>query len=201
MTLSDIFNDITNGIFAKINELYPTPWDKTLLVDLDYISSYSNKSISPLVEGLLVDGKLTDEGLTKLANILWGRFGKNWDALYKTMNMEYNPIENYSMIETEGSSFNNSNITQGDSNENSNTSTYGFNSPTATPTGGSTSQLTNNSTNTGKGDSNRTLKRSGNIGVTTTQQMLESERRLWEYDYFNKVFEQANTLLTIPYYE
>lgn len=48
---------------------------------------------------------------------------------------------------------------------------------------------------------NYTLTRSGNIGVTTSQQMIESERKLWQWEFFNDVvFPDIDHALTIPYY-
>ena len=48
---------------------------------------------------------------------------------------------------------------------------------------------------------NYTLVRSGNIGVTTSQQMLESERSLWVWNFFrNVVFPDIDRVLTIQIY-
>lgn len=45
------------------------------------------------------------------------------------------------------------------------------------------------------------LRRNGNIGVTTTQQMLESEIALWQWNFVSDfVFKCADKLLTIPIY-
>lgn len=49
---------------------------------------------------------------------------------------------------------------------------------------------------------NYLLQRSGNIGVTTTQQMIEQERNLWMWDYFRKVvFHDVDLILTLSHYE
>ena len=48
---------------------------------------------------------------------------------------------------------------------------------------------------------NYELTRRGNIGVTTSQQMLQSERDLWLWNYFSDVvFPDLDKLLTIPIY-
>lgn len=49
---------------------------------------------------------------------------------------------------------------------------------------------------------NYTLTRSGNIGVTTSQQMLQSERELWQsWDFFRiAVFPTLDSFLTLPLY-
>lgn len=50
-------------------------------------------------------------------------------------------------------------------------------------------------------DSERTLTRYGNIGVTTSQQLLQSERDLWMWNFFQSVFDDINSVLTLPVYE
>lgn len=46
-----------------------------------------------------------------------------------------------------------------------------------------------------------TLTRSGNIGVTTSQQMLQSERELWLWSFFDHVvFPDVDKILTLPIY-
>lgn len=48
---------------------------------------------------------------------------------------------------------------------------------------------------------NHTLTRKGNIGVTTSQQMIQSERDLWLWNFFeNVVFLDLDRLLTLPLY-
>ena len=48
---------------------------------------------------------------------------------------------------------------------------------------------------------NYELTRSGNIGVTTSQQMVESERTLWMWNFFrNVVFPDIDRVLTLPIY-
>lgn len=57
-------------------------------------------------------------------------------------------------------------------------------------------------------DTNRTIKatgtekltRSGNIGVTTSQQMIESEISLRKLDIINMIYEDIDKVITIPYY-
>lgn len=48
---------------------------------------------------------------------------------------------------------------------------------------------------------NRKLTRSGNIGVTTSQQMLESEISLWKWNFFQTVFRDTDTILSCPVYD
>ena len=65
------------------------------------------------------------------------------------------------------------------------------------------STRTDNLKNVGTGESStvRNLTRSGNIGVTTSQQMIESERHLYLWNFFYKiVFPSIDKVLTIATY-
>lgn len=55
-------------------------------------------------------------------------------------------------------------------------------------------------THTENGYEDRTLTRHGNIGVTTSQQMLNSEIELWQWDFFSGVFKDIDKILTIQTY-
>ena len=127
---------------------------------------------------------------------LYGKSHKyEYDKLVDTLSLEYNPIENYSMTE-KGTDTRTPNITQ--TNKGVNTNTVGID--TSITTGRTTfdksssfindTKTTNAGTNTDTQDINTTVTtagtektvheftRSGNIGVTTSQQMIESERQL-----------------------
>ena len=53
----------------------------------------------------------------------------------------------------------------------------------------------------GESEENRTLTRSGNIGVTTSQQMIQSERDLYMWNFFyNIVFPSVDKILTLSTY-
>lgn len=64
-----------------------------------------------------------------------------------------------------------------------------------------TLNLKDTESGTNRGTRDYTLTRAGNIGVTTSQQMLESERKLWMWNFFRDVvFPDLDELLTIPIY-
>lgn len=125
-----------------------------------------------------------------------------YSGLYKTTLLEYNPIENYSMSES-GTDTRTPNITTTDSmnvgeQNNSTTSTDSV-SPydTQTFTDSNKTIVTENNgarvdsntrTETGTETTKHDFKRSGNIGVTTSQQMLESERKVVNFTFLKIVF-------------
>lgn len=72
---------------------------------------------------------------------------------------------------------------------------------TGTDTRAHSGQDMNAQSGTDTTERNYTLTRSGNIGVTTSQQMIESERKLWMWDYFKEVvFPDINRVLTLSIY-
>ena len=297
----------TRGIFTRLGTLFPEelPWanEHGQTLDQMYFGNHSgDKETSPLLDkfieqngGNATPEVLTEEQITTLANILYTRYGVQWDKLYNVLSAEYNPIENYSMVEEETPDITRTetpditrtetpditrtetpdithtetpDITRTETPDITHTETpdithtetpditrdkttsaqsdftvttnsdtasdvYGFNSPTSVPqaetNGNSTvttqgdadkNVTTENETETGtrtqtetgtrtetetgtrteRETGKRTLTRSGNIGVTTSQQMLESEIKLWEWNFYETVFKDVDTVLTVPKY-
>ena len=171
---------------------------------------------------------LSADDIEILAKVVIGKYGIKWNKLYATMTAEYNPIHNYEMSESSSDDEKNTGTTgnvestqyghlvtgHGTGAQGQDDKVFGFNSAagvnsaakTATNSADTTEQNsgtdTNSSTRTDNLDKaiTHTLSRAGNIGVTTTQQMLESERNLWFWDYFNVVFADVDTILTTPLY-
>ena len=126
----------------------------------------------------------------------------NWKKLFATMNFDYNPIDNYDRTETETINNERTNNATG-SQENTTTNNLqiasenvhkvtGYNSAslfenegdtgTVNNTGTVGNNITSNSNSKDTGTESRTLHSKGNIGVTTTQQMIEEARRVSEFD-------------------
>lgn len=59
---------------------------------------------------------------------------------------------------------------------------------------------TETGTDTTAGTSSRKLIRTGNIGTNTFQNLLQQERNLWMYNFFEQVFKDVDSVLTIPIY-
>lgn len=173
---------------------------------------------------------LTDGDKLNLANIIRMKYQNDWQRLWDAIHVEYNPLENYSAeeIHTPGvtttvrsnmdvvaTSKANAKSTNQYKNE---SSVKGFGAaefkPVTQSSGdGSTEQLEANNTGstTQKADADKNytetshtgtdvMTRKGNIGVTTSQQMLESEYELRKRHYFDYVMECVDEVLTIPYW-
>lgn len=258
--IKEVFPTWKSGaIFTALNSR-EVPWVNVfpaLSLDLDYYGNFSgNKIISGLVENILPsDGALTSDEITILCDVIMGLYSLKWTKLWDTMNFDYNPIENYNMVEemtddetvkeygktntrtdnlTHERTDNLSHGKTGTETETPNTTTqddndvFGFNSVDSVPSDSRTihntgnnqttynTQETDTGTETGRdtgtqsfADSgsdtqtrNYTLTRSGNIGVTTSQQMIEAERELWRmWNFFRGiVYPDIDRVLTIEIY-
>lgn len=119
-----------------------------------------------------------------------------WKHLAETLTAEYNPIENYDRTEEwEDNSTNTSHYTNTATNNSSGSTkeqVYGYNdlqapSDNNASTSTSTSADTGDSTGTGTSAGTRKGHAHGNIGVTTTQEMLESERKVAMFNFYDSV--------------
>lgn len=218
--LENVFDDaFTNGIFNAL-EAYEIPWKSIIdagVLDFEYFGNISGaKRISPLISKILEKDNanvLSQARISQLAEMLYSINHENWAREWATILVEYNPINNYDMTEestetTDRDAQQSNTGTQGiASNDTTNNGVYGFNSENAvnsdvtTETGNTT--RTDNLSQSLSDDSTvtRELHRSGNIGVTTTQQMIQSERELYTWNFFYKiVFPALDKILTLPLY-
>lgn len=211
------------------------PWEGYVdsnTLDIDYFMNHSGgKFCSPLVKSLLAkggsyvteDGELTDVAVAVLAGVIVGKFKKNWERLWDTFDVEYNPIHNYNMTDRRelargesetkvghGTSVDTTEHGRGNETKEyvagiNNTDAVGkLSNRTESQESGQTSV---NGTDDRKDDSVRasneveTTTRSGNIGVTTTQQMLSAERDLWVWNFFDQVYKDIDSVLSLPIYD
>ena len=125
-----------------------------------------------------------------------------YSGLYKTTQLEYNPIENYSMMEA-GTDTRTPNLTTTDNSNigaqaNSTTSidsvspydtqTFTDSNKTVVSENNGAREDSNTKTETGTEITKHDFKRTGNIGVTTSQQMIDSERKVVNFAFLKIVF-------------
>lgn len=246
-TINDFYDD--NVLSSLFKELYnfDMPCKEVIpFEELDnnyrYIHAY-NLICSRIIDNL---------PLTEISKLIFNTFSKNWDRLWENYVVQYNPIENYSMVEeltgkktttfdsdsvkeenntnniTSDVTSNNSSTSNatGSTTTNSDTSIYTFNTQNGTKSDSgvttSTPNLTNtseediisntitnitnkiNSTSTtnnnGVEDNTHNLKRSGNVGVTTSAQMILENISLWKWNFYNAIFKDIDSILTIGVY-
>lgn len=262
--LNDLYPDwlTGDGVFTDLAQL-DVPWheendNESLTTSLNYAyhgNHSGDKNVSPIVYKFIT-GDVADSR-SKLANIIFTMYADKWSKLWDALRIEYNPISNYDMTETETpaeithtitpaettttetpaettttitpaettdtvkppktvvenevSAFNSSSYednekttTTGDSTDKG-TDVFTVNTAGSTSidvdTAGSTSiDVDNAGSDVLTVQNARELTRSGNIGVTTSQQMLESEINLRKWLYYESVFNDIDNVLTLSIY-
>lgn len=234
-----------NGVFTDLQTL-DVPWKEENIstsLDILYYSMSGDKTVSSVISKRLGDdGHLSNANRLAIANALFTLFSVKWSKLYETLSFEYDPIENYRMVEEETTSSSHANtstdsgtIDRDATNSRTDSGTidsdgttadtsnkvYGFNSSDAVNSDDSITTVDSTETHdltfgetvdeTVTHDltftdetydsGGRSLTRSGNIGVTTSQQMISSERDLWNWNYFSTVFNDIDSVLTLPVYD
>lgn len=217
--------DRTLSIFNAIHSLQSNPFEWLTQavadeLDIEYYMNHSgDKSISPMFEKLLgIEGQTGATVVTQIAKIIVNRFKDKWDKLYSAfIDSDYAPLDNYSMEEVETPNITRDSTTKQKTkieteteDDTSESKTYGFNSANAVPN----AENVRNGKTTVSGDANdnetvtqdketgtRTLTRHGNIGVTTSQQMLQSEINLRSnYNFIHMLYDDVDSVITLPIY-
>lgn len=192
------------------------PWNvSNTLLDIDYIYRWSGyKSASPLLAHLKPDGSdtLDESGYNILAGIVWSMFGTIWIKKWEVLTADYDPLENYNMVEQENLTSNDQSGTDtfgsgvmNDTSTESSHYVYGYNSSSSVPAS-KDNILTQNNTDMHTSQNldhgmERTLTRHGNIGVTTSQQMAQSTLDLYAYRFFEEVYKDVDSVTSLPIYD
>lgn len=202
------------GIFATLTGV---PWedDETvdkIALDIEYFGNHSGlKESSPLVEKMTDwpnDEQLSSVEIGRLQQIIINKFSVSWVKIWDALIVHYDPIENYNMTETTtpGVVTTRKENTDINVNNSANGNVYGFNSSSAVPasTSGGNSRTTGDKAKNYTEESKTgfdTLVRTGNIGTTTSQMMVESELNLRKHHFFDIVFADVDTILAINYWK
>lgn len=185
-TLKEMFNNDSNG----------------QAIAVDYLLNRQDRYLSPLFERILDHFTIEhlDDANEQIVNILVNKFLRGWSKLADAVFADYNPIENYNMKENRETDFEEHTVTDNDQKV---TNKYsGFNSgDSMSPVSESDTEgdIETTKTDTGHKATNE-LTRTGNIGVTTSQQMIESSYNLAKKNLINLIYKNIDSVLFIDYY-
>lgn len=190
----DIFTDSTAGIFHALKGIASGDsfeWlDNDEYLDMDYYVSHSGEKYASKFYLTMLDH---NKDITYIANIIYNRFSEKWKHIYDAMMKEYNPLENYSMVEDENVNTDITNTSNGSSN------VFGFNTQSDDGVPDGKNEVSNTTSGKFK-DNYRQLKRAGNIGVTTSQQMLESELEIRKNIFIETVMNDIDSIMCLKIY-
>lgn len=116
-----------------------------------------------------------------------------WQRLAKALQVEYAPLENFDRYEEYSDTHTESG--SGKSNAENIGKATGFNSNALATVDGSDS--TTETTTYSNGNNTHTGRLHGNIGVTTSQQMLQSEIDMRKYNWYNEVGKEFAKTFTL----
>lgn len=211
------------GIFSKIFTLQPSyrpEWLNTeehaKSLDRLYHGKHSFDKIESSMSNILFTNFDID-AYTYLTSDILIQFSLNWEKLYATLYFDYNPIWNVDGTEERAitrkldENKNETTSTNRETNvvsDNTNNSTYGFNSADPVPSGktehtGKQNETEGNNfiaTNVDNETVTDRFTRRGNIGVTTTQKMISEERDSWLWNFYEQVFTNIDSVLTSAYW-
>ena len=229
--LREAFADwkIGYGIFDALESIEADlPWEdvaESTILDIEYFGNRSGgKFVAPVVMNLLGDStELIESDRLLLARIIWTKFGEPWKRLWETNVVAYNPIHNYNMTDQRELARGESE-TKVDQGSSVDTTEHGKGTESKEYVAGinntdNVGKLSNRNTSQESGETSvsridnrkddsvrasnevETTTRSGNIGVTTTQQMLSAERELWMWNFFDQVYKDIDSVLSLPIYD
>lgn len=217
------FSDLLGEIISPPEYLTPT-----IAAMLDTIYHGNRSGLKPLSTLLAAmydrrRNRLTIADRQRIAGSVWIKYSAKWSRLWSVKVAEYNKLNNYDMTETtHGTETPDIHRTESEKNQkksttttasSTNVNTYGFNSTVAVPlnTGGGNQTVTNNepladnkreltSSETGTREHASTVTRSGNIGVMTSQSLLTEEIKLWQWQFYDDMMTDVDSVLTRPLY-
>ena len=195
--LKDYFPDAVtgDGIFKAISNISWFEGVKPSAVDTYFILMHGEKLASKVLDAFAdSNGEVKGDKLKALATMIHNKCIKNWEHEYKTLTVEYNPIENTDYVESYSGKA---------SGTSGGTTTDGGKIVTTTKLSGlgssslvndseitqdfapteSTAHKTTVSANT-SGTDQHEIRKHGNIGVTTNADMIQGDIDVWKLNNF-----------------
>ena len=215
MTIKEMY-DSGIKIFDEL-QTRDVPWK-----ELRISSVLDNVFCNIKAKNLICNSLCEDISGDALAGVIFSMNIENWKKLWQNYTAEYNPIDNYNRHEESVISDSGDDTTvktgsvvnsmQGSTTAEDSSTIYAFNSGAATDIAGGHSSVTPDTTNTDTFNNlqdKRTLNTahktvsdiSGNIGVTTSAQMITENVELWKWNFFDDVFDSIIRLITTGVYD
>lgn len=204
-TLSDnvIFKDYDDDLFDELGLTY-------------YYERYK-RPLKVLYSILISKVDFTDSTkvgtfFSKIGKVAFARYGDNWLDIWNAYFLtDYKPLENYSMVQERKPDLKYKGKTSREQDTkietSGTTSSVPFNETESTlvgETSGDSETTEQKASNYIESENSETgkeaLTRSGNIGVTTSQQMLQSELDLRKLDFVKRVFEDVDSIILRDFY-
>lgn len=218
-----IYDLFKSNSFTELFEILEIDEDKTHALDAEYFLNRSglktcSNLLCYLITGYVVDDDgnfVTDNNIraeyvnvidsidkTIINTIITVRFKEKWIKLARSNQLEYDALKPFAMDSEEDLDKDNMTTHTNTSTDNHSTtscnSAYGFNSSESVPTDESwdSSTYSDNQDYMRSAERHRTVTRKGNIGNIAPQDLLRKEREVLEYQFWDTVFRDLDSILT-----
>lgn len=140
----------------------------------------------------------TNPDIMKEAIGIWsaGRL-KTWEKMYATLTVKYNPIWNKDGVITEDETTSGSLNHSGSASGTDEHSVSGYNSSGYVPADKTDTDTSNKYDDRSSGTRHYERKEQGNIGITTTQQMIKEEREIADFDIYQYISDDFMQRFTV----
>lgn len=186
-------------------------------IDMEYIYNKSGKkSVSQIVKTFVHRWNVTNfeqypitvGNFTDISAIIRARYLQKWKKLWETIQLDYDVLNPFDVHFTDNVTTDHTHtedIREYEDNDDGKNYTYGFNdsSESGSPLGRNTDNSKGNSKlqHTRDATYDRETTRRGNIGNITRQQLIEQQRNLLQFQFFDVVFNDVDKILTMPIYD
>lgn len=220
--LTKIFVD--KGIMLDIDYVYTHAYTKWVALALERFTELVKTSQQPSISD---NSAKVFVLIAYIAPLLLNRFSEIWKKKYVAITADYTPTNDYK--ENEKVDYTSHSVdtpqttttskTSTDTNQSTsvtqNANTYAFDSISETPTALNTgdqsvystgapdknyTETTTGGTNTSDVNSTNTITREGKHGSTDYSVLIENELKLREYDFYQEMFKDIDSILTLSIY-
>lgn len=183
-----------DGIFKAISSISWFPGVNPGAVDSYLMLLHGDKLASKVLDKFADEnGVIEGEQLRSLANIIHNKYINNWEHEYKTLTVEYNPIENTDYVETYkgkasgtagGSATDSGKVTTTNTSAGLGSSSYAADNKSETEYGSGSDARKTVTSSTSSGQDEHEIRKHGNIGTTTNAQMIQGDLDVWKLNNF-----------------
>ena len=214
-TLKESLTTPNNGLFsAFVNPVWADAFPDAAELDIYFFTRFGDRIGNKLIKFYENDsGIVSGDNLTALAKMVYDINARKWEHLFGVYEAEYNPLNNTEYVET----WNDNTHTVADIDSSGSGSTtlgshtqtdkWGLGSSSGVPeskvtNGGSDSSTTSNNT-----DSNSTTdytserKKAGNIGLTSTIDLISQEADFWfKWNFIDQICKDICDIIALSIY-
>lgn len=100
MKIKEVF-PLIPGLFQNIETPIWSERYESMDMDLEFLTKYGEREVSPLVEYFIKDGELIEDAQSNIINMVYRKHIEGWTRKYEVLDVEYEALNTYGMTESE----------------------------------------------------------------------------------------------------